>query len=142
MMMLLRKWNGKFPSIDSAKTDVWFGETSSSLRTWILSYSALTWGCANSTGYLGHGEIYNGTATYQWRCWTSPEMLKVAYHKNTNRFKAEKDAIDAVTKELNLEIYDHLFDIEISKDPAGMFAGELESLIELYHPELIKGNNT
>jgi hypothetical protein len=68
-------------------------------------------------------------------------MLKAAYQRNTDKFKAEKEAVDSLSKELGLTMYDHLFDIEISKDPAGMFAGELESLIELYHPELIKGNS-
>jgi hypothetical protein len=68
-------------------------------------------------------------------------MLKLAYLKNTDRFKAEKEAVDSLSKELDLTMYDHIFEIEISKDPAGMFAGELESLIEMYHPELIKGNS-
>jgi len=141
MMMLLRKWDGKFPSINDSKTDVWFGSASSSIRTWILSYSSLTWGCASSTGYLGHCETVAESACYQWRCWTSADMLKVAYQRNTDKFKAEKEAVDSLSKELGLTMYDHLFDIEISKDPAGMFAGELESLIEMYHPELIKGHS-
>jgi hypothetical protein len=141
MMMLLRKWEGKFPSINSSKTNVWFGNASSSLCTWVLSYSSLTWGCANTAGYLGSWEAQNEQATYHWKCWTSPDMLKNAYQKNSNRFKEERSAIDAVTEELNLSMYDHIFDIEINKDPAGMFIGELESLIELYHPELIKGNS-
>ena len=141
MMMLLRKWNGKFPSINDSKTDVWFGNASSSIRTWILSYSSLTWGCANSTGYLGHCETATESACYQWRCWTSADMLKLAYQKNTDKFKAEKEAVDSLSKELGIAMYDHIFEIEISKDPAGMFAGELESLIEMYHPELIKGNS-
>ncbi len=140
MIMLLRKWDGSFPSMNSSKLQVWFDNSSSSLSTWILSSCALTWGCRNSAGYLGEWELISDSCTYQWRCWTSADFVKQAYQRNADRFSAERNAINNLTHELNLNMIDHVVGVELNKDPAGMFAGELESLIEMHHPELIQGN--
>lgn len=142
MIIILRKWNGLFPSVASTKDDAWFNNVSATALTWILSYSVLTWGCRNAAGYSGEWDLATGTATYQWRCWDSQWLYTKETtdleHNLEKRFNAERLAVDALTTELNLTMFEHITDITLEKDPAAMFSEELESLIEMHDHELIK----
>ena len=129
MIVLVRKWNGNFPSIASSKLNVWFGGSSSSLVTWILSWLRLTWGCRPSKGYIGEWEVCTEQCTYQWRCWTSRDLLRSAYETNKELFNSERKALDALTEELGLTMIESISPVTLNKDPAGMTPAELDQLI-------------
>lgn len=138
MMILLRKWNGKFPSTDLSRSELWLTEQSSSLSsTWILSWLQLTWGLRQSKGYLGEWEIVGDNATYQWRCWTSNNFLSNAYMSNKENFRVERINVDNIVSSLGLTMTERVLKITIGKDPAGMTTEELDT-ISLTEPTIKK----
>lgn len=129
MIILLRRWNGKFPSPDASKSTVWFGESSSNLTAWILSFSQLSWGYRGTEGYLGSGFIQGDDATYQWHCWTGETFARMAYTKNQKNVSKEKQICLLLTKELGLDVVDFPTHVQLEKDPAGLTVLDLESII-------------
>lgn len=133
MIILLRRWNGDFPSWEETRSDLWFDKLENSslpIATWILSCSRLTWRYRSSVGYLGEWSFKTDSNTYQWRCWTSELFARMAYKDNTELFDAEKNACQSLTSALQLELVNIATRIEIEKDPAGLTTIELDDIIE------------
>ena len=140
MIILLRKWDGIFPSLEDSKSTVWLGSSSSNLTAWVLSCSQLSWGYRETKGYLGSWLLHTDTSTYQWYCWTSERFARMAYAQNKKCVDKEKTMCYALTKELGLNIIDIPSTITINKDPAGLTATELNDVIvKKFQKETVDG---
>ena len=140
MILLLRKWNGVYPTWEGTRSKVWFGDSSKSLTTWILSCSKMTWGYRSSKGYLGECSLVTTDFTYQWWAWTNEAFAREAYQNNKSLVDNEKAACYALTKELGLELIDIPAKMSLEKDPAGMTAEELDAIILSKQAIVTKGN--
>ena len=130
MIILLRKWDGLYPSWNESRSTVWLGASSLNLTAWVLSSSKLTWGYRESRGYLGGWNLQDETTTYHWHCWTSELFARMAYKDNSTVINEEKKACYKLTKELGFNIIDINADISLSKDPAGLTVEEFAEIIK------------
>lgn len=134
MIILLRRWNGKYPVWEENRSNFWFDKLenpSSILATWLLSYARLTWGYRSTVGYLGEWSIASESYTYQWKCWTSENFARAAYKKNESLFTIEKQLCQTLSSNMGLELIDIATKIDdIQKDPAGLTIEELDSIIK------------